>query len=98
MTFLKSQLVIWFVLVGFAARGPDDQPAATNQTASNDHTIAVLEFVDKGPSVDLAVLRSALAEMITGDLSQFERLNVVERVRVDQFLKESNLQTIGIVD
>lgn len=61
-------------------------------------TIAVLEFVDKGPSVELAPLRTALAEMLTGDLSKYVGLHAVERVRVDQFLNEARLGGSGAVD
>ena len=59
--------------------------------------MAVLDFVDKGPSVELASLRTALAEMLAGDLSQYEGLRVVERVRVEQLLSERNLQQ-GLTD
>jgi WD40 repeat protein/TolB-like protein len=61
-------------------------------------TVAVLEFVDKGPSVELAPLRTALAEMLTGDLSKYRGLNAVERVRVNQFLSETRLGNSGAID
>lgn len=72
----------------FAAGLEVEAPAPQDES----RTIAVLEFVDKGPSVELAVLRTALAEMLSGDLAQYEGLRVVERIRVDQFLREANLQ------
>jgi TolB-like protein len=58
---------------------------------SREPTLAILDFADSGPSVELAVLRHALAEMLAGDLSQYEGLRVVERGRVDQFLREAHL-------
>ena len=60
--------------------------------AQENKTLAILDLVDKGPSVELAVLRTAFAEMLSGNLSQYQGIRVVERVRVDQFLREANLQ------
>ncbi len=60
--------------------------------AQEDKTLAVLDLIDKGPSVELAVLRTAFAEMLSGDLSQYQGIRVVERVQVAQFLREANLQ------
>jgi WD40 repeat protein/TolB-like protein len=60
--------------------------------------IAVLEFVDRGPSVELAPLRTALAELLTARLNQYRRVTAVERVQVDQFLKETKLGASGLVD
>jgi len=50
---------------------------------TDERTVAVLGFADKGPSVELAPLRIALAEMLTGDLSQFEGVQTVEGVTRD---------------
>ena len=60
--------------------------------------LAVLDFADKGPSVRLAPLRIAIAEMLTSDLSPFEGLRIVERIRIAQFLDEHNLRKTGFVD
>ena len=60
-------------------------------------SVAVLDFVNKGPSIELANLRTAIAEMLAGDLSQYEGLRVAERVRVEQLLQERNLQQ-GLTD
>lgn len=80
---------------------PEETPAqpATGQTGpAGDHprccSVAVLDLVDRGPSVQLAGLRTALPEMLTSDLSQIEGLQVVERLRIDQFLREATLPTI----
>jgi TolB-like protein len=60
-------------------------------------SVAVVDLVDRGPSVELAVLRIGVAEMLASDLSQYEGLHVVERVRVAQFLSEAKLQA-GFTD
>jgi TolB-like protein len=72
-------------------------PASVTAPGKPAIAVAVLDFVDKGPSVELASLRTALAEMLAGDLSQYEGLRVVERVRVEQLLSERNLQQ-GLTD
>ncbi|MEX2288225.1 MAG: CsgG/HfaB family protein [Planctomycetaceae bacterium] len=61
-------------------------------------TVAIIDFADKGPSVELARLRTALAEMLTGDLSQYQGLRVVERMRVSQFLNETDLGKSGLAE
>ena len=67
-------------------------PASVTAAAKPSISVAVLDFVDKGPSVELANLRTALAEMLAGDLSQYDGLRVAERVRVEQVLSERNLR------
>lgn len=69
-----------------AERSDDDDPVS----------VAVLDFDDKGPSVKLAPLRMALAEMLTGDLSQFTELAAVERLRVGLMLSEFELGQSGL--
>lgn len=75
-----------------AAAFGDEAPAAPGEVP----TVAVLDFVDKGPSVELAPLRTALAEMLSVDLAQYEGVRVAERVRVDQFLREAHLEGVGV--
>jgi len=93
----------WFVILAAIvgcrdSSGPASQrvPADSGQPQQGK-TIAVLDFRDRGPSVALAPLRIAFAEMLTSDLAQYEGLHVVERVRVDQFLREADLQA-GFTD
>ncbi|MBM84377.1 MAG: hypothetical protein CMJ78_27805 [Planctomycetaceae bacterium] len=62
------------------------------------YRIAILDFVDKGPSVELAPLRKAIAELLTARLSQYRRIDAVERLQVEQFLKETKLGASGLVD
>lgn len=61
-------------------------------------TIAVFGFTDEGPSVQLAPLRIALAEMLTTRLGQYQGLQCIERARVDAFLEETGLGESGLVD
>lgn len=60
--------------------------------------IAVLDFVDQGPSVELAPLRHALAELLTARLNLNRRVFAVERLQVEQFLQETKLGASGLVD
>ncbi len=48
--------------------------------------------------MELAPLRIALAEMLTGDLSQLEGIRAVERVRVAQFLGETSLSESALIE
>jgi WD40 repeat protein/tetratricopeptide (TPR) repeat protein len=63
-----------------------------------DKRIAILDFVDQGPSVELAPLRTALSELLTARLHQYRRVSTVERLQVQQFLKETDLGASGLVD
>ncbi len=96
--------VAWICLsASLASRAADDGPApspvAQNaESAKDELTVAVLGFADKGPSVELAPLRIALAEMLTGDLSQLEGIRAVERVRVAQFLGETSLSESALIE
>jgi WD40 repeat protein/tetratricopeptide (TPR) repeat protein len=62
------------------------------------HRIAVLEFVDAGPSAELAPLRIALAEMLTARRGQYKHIETVERQQVASFLNETSLGASGLVD
>ena len=95
---MQSLKLLAVGLLGLGLFGPVRAKAADPPGAkAGPRTVAVLEFVDKGPSVELAVLRTALAEMLSSDLAQCKQVQLVERVRVDEFLRESNLQK-GFVD
>ncbi len=63
-----------------------------------EEVLAILDFADLGPGVELAVLRKALVEMLVGDLSPYRGLRVVERGRVESFLREAQLGKAGLVD
>ncbi len=80
------------------APGPP-QPVVLDVTAlPAAPTLAVLDFVDLGPAVELAVLRKGLAEMLAGDLSAYQGLDVVERGRVEHVLAETDLGRGGLVE
>jgi len=61
-------------------------------------TVAVFPFVYTGPDARLRPLGRALAEMLTTDLSQTDRLTVLERLRVQLLLDEIALGQSGRVD
>jgi TolB-like protein len=71
----------------------DNSPVATARIGEEKAvSIAVLRFDDKGPSLELAVLRTAMAEMLVSDLSQYQGISLVERARAEQLLTERNLR------
>ncbi len=59
--------------------------------------VAVLDFRDENPAVEPSPLPTAVAEMLSDDLSGYEGLRVVERMRVSEFIEEGNLQA-GFID
>jgi WD40 repeat protein/tetratricopeptide (TPR) repeat protein len=63
-----------------------------------DSRIAVLEFIDKGPSLQIAQLRNAVAELLTARLAQHGGLRVVERLQVKEFFKETSLADTSLID
>jgi TolB-like protein/predicted negative regulator of RcsB-dependent stress response len=60
-------------------------------------TLAVLDFRNLGPSVELDPLRKAMARMLTTDLASYENLELVSRARIDRFLEETRLGESGLV-
>lgn len=61
-------------------------------------TVAVFPFAYQGSDPTLAPLGRALAEMLVTDLSQTDRLRVVERTGVQMLLDELQLGEAGLVD
>lgn len=61
-------------------------------------TVAVYPFRFTGADPDLAPLGTALAEMVVSDLSQVDRIAVLERLRVRLLLDEMRLAEEGYVD
>jgi TolB-like protein len=74
------------------------QMEQVKKLAAGNQTIAVLGFADKGPSIELAVLRTALAEGLSSELAQAQGVYVVERMQVEDFLRESSLKASGLID
>lgn len=67
-------------------------------TEPEPRTVAVFPFRFAGGDESLRPLRRALAEMLTTDLSQTDRLSVLERVRVQVLVDEMNLGESGLVE
>jgi TolB-like protein len=67
------------------------------ETVTAAKTVAVLDFQDLGPSVELAPLRRALAKMLTTDLTGYGPIQVVTRERVDKIIQETHLGESGLV-
>lgn len=61
-------------------------------------TVAVFPFLYAGQDSSLEPLSRAMADMLTTDLSQTERLSVLERTRVQLLIDELELGATGLVD
>lgn len=61
-------------------------------------TVAVFPFLYAGENATLRPLSRALAEMLATDLSQTNRLTVLERMRVQLLLDEMKLAESGMLD
>ncbi|MFW6114150.1 MAG: tetratricopeptide repeat protein [bacterium] len=91
---LNAALWLWLLLLVFLPR----ETIAAETQRDERPTLAILDFADKGPSVRLARLRIALAEMLTSDLSAYRGVQVIERLRVAQLLEERNLRKTGFTN
>jgi TolB-like protein len=67
-------------------------------TPPQPRTVAVFPFLYVGQDERLGALSRALADMLVTDLSQTERLRVLERTRVQLLLDEMALGETGVVD
>lgn len=83
------------VAIVFAPVAAIANPPATESQVKR---IAVLDFVDLGPSVELAPLRFAFAEMLTTELSGYRGLKLVERTGVEDLLREKDLGKGAVTD
>jgi TolB-like protein len=68
------------------------------QTAPRQNLVAVFPFVYAGSDSSMRPLGRAMAEMLVTDLSQTERLTVLERMRVQALADELRLGESGLVD
>ncbi len=73
-------------------------PDLEKLAAAMPPSIAVLDFVDQGPSIELAPLRIAMAEMLTSRFAATSGLRSVERGQVAGFLQETDLGRSALVD
>ena len=67
-------------------------------TQTSVTTVAVLDFENKGTSVELANLGTAVSQMLISDLSGYAGLQVVERSGAGQLLHEKGLAESGLVE
>ncbi len=72
--------------------------SALASTPPKPRTVGVFPFTYQGPDARLRPLGRALAEMLTTDLSQTDRLTVVERLRVQLLVDEMKLTDQQRVD
>ena len=63
-----------------------------------DNTVAVAPFRNMGTNESLDPLQKGLAEMMITDLSKVPSLTVLERVRMQEMMKEIGLAQTGAVD
>lgn len=80
-----------------AARSALSREAELRGTPPAPHTIAVFPFVEQG-NPRLRPLGRALAELLTTDLGETDRLKVLERARVQYLIDEMKLGSSGLVD
>lgn len=73
------------------------EEAALANAAPRPGTVAVFPFYLASSDTTLSPLSLAMAEMLITDLSQTERLTVLERTRVQFLLDELGLQGAGLV-
>ncbi|MBA4239273.1 MAG: hypothetical protein C0448_01000 [Sphingobacteriaceae bacterium] len=67
----------------------DDLNSATPNTDAK--RIAILYFDNGSDNAELSRLRKGLADMLISDLSKIKMLNVIERARLEEILKEQKL-------
>ncbi|GAB4364874.1 MAG: hypothetical protein Kow0042_03780 [Calditrichia bacterium] len=65
---------------------------------ANKITIAVVDFQNTSGKRDLDYLQKSIPEMLITNLAKKERLNIVERSRLEDAVKEMQLGMTGIVD
>lgn len=89
--------LMWILMFSYLAIASTSTSRA-DEPRDDDVSIAVIGFDDRGPSVKLAPLRNALAEMLSGDLAKYEGLRATERLRISQFLDEQDLTDSSLVE
>jgi TolB-like protein len=81
-----------------AARNAITNELSVARTAPRPGTIAVFPFTYQGRDPGFEPLGRAIAEMVVTDLSQTDRLVVLERMRVQLLLDEMELGQFGLAD
>jgi TolB-like protein/lipopolysaccharide biosynthesis regulator YciM/predicted negative regulator of RcsB-dependent stress response len=93
-----NKYILAFVLILCAGAVHADALQSPQRAEAAPKTVAVLDFRNVGPSVELEPLRKALARMLTTDLSAYGQIEVVARERVDRMITETQLGESGLVD
>lgn len=81
-----------------AVRGALAREGELANTAPTPNTVGVFPFLAVTDDPEMKPLGTALAELLTTDLSQTDRLTVVERAQVQALLTELSLGESGRVD
>jgi tetratricopeptide (TPR) repeat protein len=81
-----------------AARDAVGREAELAGTTPQPGTVAVFPFLLQSADPDLRPLGLALADLLVTDLSQTDRLRVVDRLQVQALLDEVRLAETGLVD
>jgi TolB-like protein len=81
-----------------AVRSSLQREAELASTRPEQRNVAVYPFLYTGDNAELRPLSRALAELLVTDLSQTNRLTVLERARVQMLLDEIKLAESGLVD
>jgi len=98
---MRNQPLLLVALLGasmFMGLALADPASAVGSDApqSAPKVVAVLDFQDLGPSVELASLGKALARMLVTDLSRMQGLKVVQRERMEKFVAETGIGERGL--
>jgi tetratricopeptide (TPR) repeat protein len=80
------------------ARAALEREAELAVVAPEPRTVAVFPFLYQGWDEELRPLGRAVAELVITDLSQVQRLRVLERTRVQMLLDEVRLAEEGLTD
>jgi tetratricopeptide (TPR) repeat protein len=72
-------------------------PSAADSARSQQKAVAVLDFQNRGPSVELEPLRKALSRMLTTDLAAYPQVRLVARERIERLIGETSLGESGLV-
>jgi TolB-like protein len=81
-----------------AAKQAVAREAELSASAPAPHTVAVFPFLFSGDDPQLQPLSRALAEMLSTDLAQTDRLSVLERARVQALIDEAALARSGLTE
>jgi TolB-like protein len=101
--FLVRFLAVCVALCALASLGGVAQAETANKKSSKESkavgpTVAVLYFDYSGNDEELAFLRKGLTQMLVTDLSESQKLRLVERIDLEAVLKELDLNRSKKID